>query len=244
VPFEDPGHLPNHRGGEAAEPYDLPRQRRGITPQMHGRYPDFNVLEHAARWDEQTREVVLARLEPPEYRYFEPEELPTLEAFCDTVMAQDTEPRIPVLRFVDATLYEGRLPGFRYEGMPPDGETWHRVRRGLDDEARALGAGTFAELAQEGRDDIVGRFSREELHGGVWDSMPVKRAWTVTTAAILSAYYAHPWSWNEIGFGGPAYPRGYMRLGIDQHEPWEGREAEGLAADFQRDVETDPGMRP
>ena len=117
-------------------------------------------LEHASRWDEPTREVVLARLEPPEYRYFQPEELPTLEAFCDTVMAQDTEPRIPVLRFVDATLHEGRLPGFRYEGMPPDGETWRRVRRGLDDEARALGAGTSAELAQEGRDDIVGRFSR------------------------------------------------------------------------------------
>jgi hypothetical protein len=35
-----------------------------------------------------------------------------------------------------------------------------------------------------------------------------------------------------------------MRLGVDQHEPWEGREAEGLAADFQQDVDTDPGMRP
>jgi len=31
--------------------------------------------------------------------------------------------------------------------------------------------------------------------------------------AVLAAFYSHPWAWNEIGFGGPAYPRGYMRLG-------------------------------
>jgi hypothetical protein len=244
VPFEDPGHLPNHRGGEAAEPNDLPRQRRGTTPQMHGRYPDFDVLDHADHWDEQTREVVLARLDPPEYRHFEESVRPTLEAFCDTVMAQDGEPRIPVLRFVDQTLHEGRSRGYRYASMPPDGELWLRLREGLDDEARALGAGGFAALSQDQRNDVVGRFAKGELQGGVWDTMPVDRAWVVSTGMILSAYYAHPWSWNEIGFGGPAYPRGYMRLGIDQHEPWEGREAEGLAEDFQADVDDEPEMRP
>jgi len=31
--------------------------------------------------------------------------------------------------------------------------------------------------------------------------------------AILAAFYSHPWAWNEIGYGGPAYPQGYMRLG-------------------------------
>jgi len=28
-------------------------------------------------------------------------------------------------------------------------------------------------------------------------------------------------AWNEIGFGGPAYPRGYKNIGIDAREPWE-----------------------
>jgi hypothetical protein len=40
------------------------------------------------------------------------------------------------------------------------------------------------------------------------------------------AFYSHPWAWNEIGFGGPAYPRGFMRLGgpggaIGVREPFE-----------------------
>ena len=37
----------------------------------------------------------------------------------------------------------------------------------------------------------------------------------------VEGYYAHPWAWDEIGFGGPAYPRGYMRLEHGKPEPWE-----------------------
>jgi hypothetical protein len=47
---------------------------------------------------------------------------------------------------------------------------------------------------------------------------------------VLDAFYSHPWAWNEIGFGGPAYPRGYSRFGSPhlqaaEREAWEGREA-------------------
>ncbi|HEX3976800.1 MAG TPA: hypothetical protein VHW96_11080, partial [Solirubrobacteraceae bacterium] len=31
----------------------------------------------------------------------------------------------------------------------------------------------------------------------------------------------HPWAWNEIGFPGPAYPRGYLNAGINARERWE-----------------------
>ena len=56
--FRAAGHLPNRRAGkEPANPFDLPRQRRGATPQMHGRYPDYDVLAEARHWDEVTRRV-------------------------------------------------------------------------------------------------------------------------------------------------------------------------------------------
>ena len=48
---------------------------------------------------------------------------------------------------------------------------------------------------------------------------------------ICEQYYAHPWSWNEIGFGGPAYPRGYAAFGnpkLGEEEHWEGKEAFAL----------------
>ena len=42
----------------------------------------------------------------------------------------------------------------------------------------------------------------------------------------VPALYSHPKAWNEIGFGGPASPRGYVRLDGDRPDPWEAAEAE------------------
>ncbi len=38
---------------------------------------------------------------------------------------------------------------------------------------------------------------------------------------ICGAYYSHPFAWNEIGFGGPASPRGYVRMDFNRRDPWE-----------------------
>jgi hypothetical protein len=39
----------------------------------------------------------------------------------------------------------------------------------------------------------------------------------------------YPHVWNEIGFPGPAYPRGYKHAGIDAREPFEERDAQPAA---------------
>jgi len=220
----DPGHLPQVRG-ERADPEDLPRQRKGVTPQMHGRYPDWDVLSQADHWDEVTRRVVLERVENvPPFRFFDEQERRTLKAFCDTVTAQDREPRIPVLSMVDAKLHAGELDGFQFAGMPDDREVWRIVARGLDESA-ASGGGDFASASPEVQRDVVGRMAQGELSGGAWESVDVSTAWSVVMRATLSAFYSHPWAWNEIGFSGPAYPRGYAALGIGATEHWEPRPA-------------------
>jgi hypothetical protein len=219
------GHLPKRReGGRPADPYELPRQRRGVTPQMHGRYPDYDVLENAGHWDPVTRKAVLARVnEVPPVRFFTVEESRCLRAFLDVLLAQDAEPRIPVFELVDQKLHDGKLDGFQYAGMPDDREVWRRVARGLDEAA----GGDFALLDASARHDVVERFADGKVSGGAWDGLDVSRAWSVVTRGALSEFYSHPWAWNEIGFGGPAYPRGYMRLkaGPDGREPFEAVEA-------------------
>src|SRR5207237_7000144 len=66
----------------------LPRQRRGTTPQMIGRYPDYDVLDEADHWDEVTRRVVLDRVhDVPPFRFFDQSERETVKAFCDTITA-------------------------------------------------------------------------------------------------------------------------------------------------------------
>jgi hypothetical protein len=214
------GHLPNLGGAQSGgPPAELPRQRRGTTPQMRGRYPDYDVLEQADHWDEATRGVVLDRVERvPSIRFFDEREVATLGAFCDLVMAQDSEPRIPVLAMVDEKLSMGRAEGYRHVDMPPDPEVWREVARMLDSAAAEQGAGGFADARPEAQSLIVRRFAEGELR---WEGCPVDKAWGVAMRDILSAFYSHPWAWSEIGFGGPAYPRGYARLGPGQREHWE-----------------------
>lgn len=215
----------------SADPEGLPRQRRGTTPQMYGRYPDFDVMEQVSHWDERTRDVVRARIDSvPERRFLSEAEFATLGAFADIVLAQDREPRIPVMAFVDAKLASGRGDGYRYEELPDDRETWRIVARGLDEAA----GGSFADALPEARDGIVDDFAAGRPDGRAWSQVNVKRAYAVAMRDIVEAFYSHPWAWNEIGFGGPAFPRGYQALGVDHHEPWEGREA--FEVDPVRDV--------
>jgi hypothetical protein len=204
--FRSAGHLPKQReDGLPPPPERLPRQRRGTTPQMHGRYPDYDVLANAEHWDEVTRNVVVRRAEQdPTMRFFDAREQRTL-----------------VLEMVDAKLAAGELDGFRHHDMPEDPQAWRLVAAGLDEAA----GGSFAELDPDEARRVVTRFAAGELRKGVWEGLSCAKAWQVVMRGVLSAFYSHPWAWNEIGYGGPAYPRGYMRLGEGQREPHQGAEA-------------------
>ena len=224
-------HLPNLRDGVPSDPYELPRQRRGRTPQMHGRYPDYDVLEQADHWDSVTRAVVLDRVDNvPPVRFFTPREASTLGRLCDLLTAQDSEPRIPLINFVDEKYFDGELDGYQYVDMPDDRDAWRLVARGLDEQAASRGGGaSFTDAGGDVQLAIVGDFARGLLDGGAWEELNVKRAFSLVMRVVLACFYAHPWAWNEIGFGGPAYPRGYSRFGSPhlQHaerETWEGVE--------------------
>ena len=232
IDFSKAERLPGGGSGRSgADPYELPRQRRGRTPQMHGRFPDYDVLENADHWDEVTRETVLDRVENvPPIRFFSTREAATAGALCDVLMAQDAEPRIPVLNYVDEKLYEGSLDGFQFFDMPDDRDAWRIVLRGLDEQASERGGvATFAAASDELQHEIVSDFADGKLRGGVWETINVKNSFSVVMRSVVQSFYSHPWAWNEIGWGGPAYPRGYSRFGnphlqAAEREPWEGQE--------------------
>jgi hypothetical protein len=205
---------------------------------MIGRYPDFDVLDTIDDWDETTRRAVLARLQPPgPLRFFTADEEPALRALCDTLTAQRGEPRVPVAEMVDTKLAEGKLDGYQRCDMPDDREVWRLVLRGVDEVAQRRFAAPFAALDEESQDGIARDFAEGLLKGGVWDSLDSKRAWSVVMRIAVSELYSHPWAWNEIGFGGPAYPRGYLRFGVlSAREEFEKPEA--FEQDPVRDVES------
>ena len=87
---------------------------------------------------------------------------------------------------------------------------------------------SFAAMPVEAQVGPVHRFSKGELDSDAWEGANVSRAWKVVMRYVAQAFYSHPWSWSEIGFGGPAYPRGYGAFGsphLGEGESWEGKES-------------------
>jgi len=196
------------------------RGRSGPVPGGEVRFPGYDVLGQAPGWDRVTAGVVLRRLgPPPPVRFFTVDEEAVARPLLDRLLDQTAEPRIPVFEMIDARLAEGEIDGWRYDDMPEDGAAWRRSLAALDDDARhAAGAG-FGELAASVQDDLL----EAVRTGKEWHDLPAPRVWSLWMRYACTAFYSHPFAWNEIGFGGPAYPRGYKALGLDHLENWERR---------------------
>ena len=204
----------------------MTQDRTGQTPGgRQPRFPGFDVLAQADHWDEATRKVVLARLEPRgPLRFFTEEEALTLGPVFDALLDQDAEPKVPVLAMVDERLAERQLAGWHYAELPQDPEAFREIARGIEQTSRAYHDRPFRELEPNEVQHVLEAIRTGSAKGEVWERLPGPRCWNLLTRYACEAFYAHPWAWNEIGFGGPAYPRGYARLGLDMQEWWEVRD--------------------
>jgi len=202
-------------------------ERRGVTPQGRGRYPDYDVLEEVHRWDDVTAGVVLARLAlTTDLSFFTAAENAVASPLCDLLLAQDGEPRVPVVALIDARLAAGESDGWRYADMPPDPQAWRATLAALEADAQDGHGRQFALLAPQDQAALVQAVFDAGQHGRSWHDWPGQRVWSLWTRYATTAFYSHPWAWNEIGFGGPAYPRGYKNTGLNARERWEVADAD------------------
>jgi hypothetical protein len=200
--------------------------------QCQSRYPGYDVLSKAngPSWNQQTRRVVMRRLSTRlEPRFFTTEEFETVNAIAARIVPQPpSRAPIPVAGLVDQKLHEGISDGYRLAGMPREREAWRLGLRALDAEATDAHGGRFHDLSEFLQDSLLQRMESGQLNAPEWGSMRPEDFFRRRMARdIVLAYYAHPTAWNEIGWGGPASPRGYVRLDFDERDPWEAAEAKG-----------------
>ncbi len=209
---------------------------------MRDLYPGYDVLSkrNTPSWNEQTRRVIERRLaiEPDGHRFFSDAEWATLRALCDRIVPQpaDRAP-VPVAAMVDLKMVEGPQDGYRRAELPAMQEAWRRGIEALDAEARAAHGRGFADLAASQQDRLIAAMRRGDLRHEAWGGMPCQLFFKERILFdIVRSYYAHPAAWNEIGWGGPAGPRGYVRLRTDRRDPWEAAEAKpGSEAEAYRE---------
>lgn len=194
------------------------------------RYPGYDVLDkrNGLSWNGATRRTLDARLSLPEGpRFFTPLEWLTLCALCDRILPQpEDREAVPLAAMLDDRLLSGRTDGFRRAHLPQQDQAWRRGLAALTSEARARYGSAFHHIDIEEQNELLHRLQAGELSGDAWGDIPSKEFFEHRVLLdIASAYYAHPFAWNEIGFGGPASPRGYVRMDFDRRDPWEAAEA-------------------
>ena len=197
--------------------------QRAVTPQHRGRFPGFDVLDSVDSWDDVTAGVVLNRLAPTEeFAFFTPAEVAIAGPLLDLLLDQDTDPRVPVLQLIDGRLAAGETDGWHYDELPEDAQAWRDTLRFLNDDAEARYHGrSFAHLVRDEQAVLVQAVQDLNTEGNTWHDWPATHVWSLWTRYACTAFYSHPWAWNEIGFPGPAYPRGYLNPGVNTRERWE-----------------------
>lgn len=192
-----------------------------------GYYPGFSTLKQQKYWDAATRMLIQRRVwRSIPIRFFTPDEEQTLRAVVDRILPQEDRlqsHRIDVLSGIDERLFENRLEGYRYADMPPDQDAYRLAARAFEEMGHEQYAQSFHVLDIMRQETLLRSVHRAEPLAAkeLWSQMNVQRFWTMLVSDCCSVYYAHPYAWDEIGFGGPAHPRGYMRLEEGEPEPWE-----------------------
>lgn len=193
-------------------------------------YPKYDVLakRQTLSWNDKTRQVINDRLAVPrEPRFLEPALFAILEAVAARIVPQPKDrPPVPVASYVDQKLFRNELDGYRLAQLPEQREAYRRGLGAMEETAQRRHGQCFVQLAGAQQDAILADMQAARLKEGIWAELPSDLFFTHRLLQDLTtSYWAHPAAWSEMGFGGPAAPRGYVRMQLDRRDPWEAVEA-------------------
>jgi len=194
------------------------------------RYPAYDVLAKwdTPSWDEPTRRAIDKRLHVSTVpRFLGAAEWAVADALCRRILPQGADAEaVPLAALLDAKLYADHGDGFREADMPYMREAWRTALAALEADANErYGGRSFSHLSDEEQDSLVIQMQHGTLSAVHWSGLDPKKFFERRVLVDIPAlYYGHPKAWSEIGFGGPASPRGYVRLAGDRRDPWEAAE--------------------
>lgn len=196
------------------------------TKNLATHYPEYNILNLVDEWDSHTKEIVLKRLGPfSKYEYFSEWELLILRAVIKNIIFENRDEIIDWIVFhLDNKMTSGIGEDQRKTGLPPEDMLFREGLAAIDLSARHKYDKGFTELDEDKQFALISGLQLGQLPKlSQWSRVPQKELFKKLLLEIVSAYYSHPEVWSEIGYGGPAYPRGYVRVEYGLTDPWEAR---------------------
>lgn len=190
------------------------------------RYPSYDVLREQEHWDEHTREIVLRRLGPfAKLKFLEEHEAALVFTIAKHIVYdQRSEILDYVVHQLDQSLTSSIGEDQRKVGIPEQRILIREGLAALDKLAKKQYGAAFLEIDIKQQYTLLQNLAKgKAMPMLVWKKIPQQELFKKLAAEIVSAYYSHPVVWSEIGYGGPAYPRGYVRTEKGLTDPWEAK---------------------
>ncbi len=187
--------------------------------------PGFNVLSQLKEWDEETQKLVLARISPAPIQALHRDESTLLTALCQVLLGDD---RMEIILFAISQID-------------------NKMHNQIGESQRTLNMPVFPILIRKGipafNHYCLSCYDKEFIildKQTQWEFINTLILTPVTFqiahyqvqshdfldkihAEAVNAYFSHPTIWSEIGYAGPAYPRGYVRIERGVIDPWEAK---------------------
>ncbi len=165
-------------------------------------------------WDEETRRIVVKRIEERFRRdrleHFSPEEAAVLEAALARMIPQREEEKIDLVGFVDSVLDMPLGRGDREHGMPRDDILIHKGLSGIRETAEEMFRSSFTALVKDQQEAVLKSIQEGSARGKTWDEISSQRFFIKLMMKAITGFCAHPFAWMRMGFPGPSYPEGYV----------------------------------
>lgn len=188
-------------------------------------YPTFDVLKEQTAWDEYSRSIVLQRLKPPEPTFLMLHEIDMLRAVVANLVYEHRPVIIDfIVSHIDKQLGSPIGESDREVGVPAQDILVRKGLAALNATALAMGGSTFDTSPVELQADIMQKLQKG--HAPVpaeHATLPQKELFKKLLRLAVDGLSSHPTIWSEMGYAGPAYPRGYYRIERGLHDPWEAK---------------------
>lgn len=193
-----------------------------MTKQSH--FPSFNVMNEKDEWDDHTQSIVTSRLNSTQsYQFLTPIEVDMLRRIS-SILVSDQTPEVLnfVLNHIDQTLHKSPGEGQRKTGVPKAPELIREGLKAIEQGVQTLYSNSFLNLDIADQKQYLKDISESKAEPqDVWSQIPQEPLFKKLMSLTVESYCSHPKVWSEIGYAGPAYPRGYVRTELGQLDPWE-----------------------
>jgi hypothetical protein len=180
----------------------------------------------ADEWDAHSKEIVDKRLGPfPNPKLLNQIEARTVRIIASHLIYDNRDQVLDyIVHHVDNKLTTETGESQRKVDTPKEQDLIRNGLKALDLLAQDLHQLPFADVDVNAQLNMLEMLQQGQVPQITdWSLCPPKGLFKKLLAIIIDAYYSHPIIWSEIGYGGPAYPRGYVRVELGLTDPWEAK---------------------